>query len=215
MDGVLYDSMPWHARAWHKMITELGIDVTVDEFFLYEGMTGAATIELIFRRHGLPVPSPEEIRELYARKARYFIESGEKQPMPGADRMIRALLDAGWKTVLVTGSAQSSLLDRLETDYPGAFPLGRRVTALDVVHGKPDPEPYLKGMALAGSSPEDTIVIENATLGARAGVAAGLRTFAVTTGPIPASAFEVENPTAIYPSMNAFADALPALLPTL
>lgn len=215
MDGVLYDSMPFHARAWHRMISELGLECTVDEFFLYEGMTGAATIELIFKRHDLPVPSPERIKELYARKAKYFVEMGQKRPMPGADRMIRVLLDAGWKTVLVTGSAQSSLIDRLEEDYPGAFPPDRRVTALDVVHGKPDPEPYLKGMAIAGSEPEDTIVIENAPLGVRAGVAAGLRTFAVTTGPIPRKAFEAEHPTAIYPSMTEFADALPDLLPTL
>ncbi len=215
MDGVLYDSMPYHARAWHRMISELGLDCTVDEFFLYEGMTGAATIELIFKRHGLEAPSPERVKELYARKARYFVESGRREAMPGADRMIRALLDAGWKTVLVTGSAQSSLIDRLEQDYPGAFPPERRVTALDVVHGKPNPEPYLKGMALAGSKPEDTIVIENAPLGVRAGVAAGLRTFAITTGPIPREAFEAENATAIFPSMPAFADALPSLLPTL
>lgn len=215
MDGVLYDSMPFHARAWHRMISELGLTSTVDEFFLYEGMTGAATIELIFRRHGLPVPSPERIRELYARKAQYFVETGRKDPMPGADRMLKALMDAGWERVLVTGSAQSSLLSRLNEDYPGAFPENRRVTALDVTHGKPDPEPYLKGMALAGTRPEDTIVIENAPLGVRAGVAAGLRTFAVTTGPIPRSEFEKENPTAIFASMNEFADALPELLKTL
>lgn len=215
MDGVLYDSMPFHARAWHRMISELGLSSTVDEFFLYEGMTGAATIELIFRRHGLPVPSPERIRELYARKAQYFVETGRKDPMPGADRMLKALMDAGWERVLVTGSAQSSLLSRLNEDYPGAFPENRRVTALDVTHGKPDPEPYLKGMALAGTRPEDTIVIENAPLGVRAGVAAGLRTFAVTTGPIPRSEFEKENPTAIFASMNEFADALPELLKTL
>lgn len=215
MDGVLYDSMPFHARAWHRMISELGLTSTVDEFFLYEGMTGAATIELIFRRHGLPVPSPERIRELYARKAQYFVETGRKDPMPGADRMLKALMDAGWERVLVTGSAQSSLLTRLNEDYPGAFPENRRVTALDVTHGKPDPEPYLKGMALAGTRPEDTIVIENAPLGVRAGVAAGLRTFAVTTGPIPRSEFEKENPTAIFASMNEFADALPELLKTL
>lgn len=215
MDGVLYDSMPFHARAWHRMISELGLTSTVDEFFLYEGMTGAATIELILRRHGLPVPSPERIRELYARKAQYFVETGRKDPMPGADRMLKALMDAGWERVLVTGSAQSSLLSRLNEDYPGAFPENRRVTALDVTHGKPDPEPYLKGMALAGTRPEDTIVIENAPLGVRAGVAAGLRTFAVTTGPIPRSEFEKENPTAIFASMNEFADALPELLKTL
>lgn len=212
MDGVLYDSMPKHAKAWSRLMSELGVRIPEEEFFLYEGMTGAATIELLLRRNGLPVPDPEEIRRLYARKAAYFRESGAALPMEGADRMIRTLLDHGVRTVLVTGSAQSSLIDRLETDYPGAFPPERRVTALDVSRGKPDPEPYLRGLQIAGTLPEETMVIENAPLGVRAGVAAGLATYAVTTGPVPRPAFEAEHPTAIYPSMTAFADALPRIL---
>ena len=59
--------------------------------------------------------------------------------------MLRAFEKARIPRVLVTGSAQSSLIGNLDKDYPGAFPMDKRVTALDVVHGKPDPEPYLKG----------------------------------------------------------------------
>ncbi len=212
MDGVLYDSMPYHARAWHQMMREQGIETDPDEFFLYEGMTGEATIDLIYRRvfgHGV---SRKKARELYSRKAEIFQGFGQKEMMPGAADMIRALQEAGVKTVLVTGSAQSSLISRLDRDYPGAFPAERRVTALDVSRGKPDPEPYLKGLEIAGTLPEETIVIENAPLGVRAGVAAGLRTFAITTGPIPREEFEKESPYMIFPSMQEFAASLPALL---
>ena len=97
-------------------------------------------------------------------------------------------------------------------DYPGAFPAGKRVTALDVTHGKPDPEPYLKGLEKAGVKSDEAFVIENAPLGVRAGKAAGLFTIAVTTGPIPREAFEREGADLIFPSMDAFADALPELL---
>lgn len=34
MDGVLYDSMPFHARAWHSMMEEQGISTSPDEFSL-------------------------------------------------------------------------------------------------------------------------------------------------------------------------------------
>ena len=50
MDGTLYDSMGNHAAAWEQMCREIGLDVTYDEFFMYEGMTGAQTIDLIFQR---------------------------------------------------------------------------------------------------------------------------------------------------------------------
>lgn len=213
MDGVLYDSMKYHTLAWQRMmLEEEGIECDRDEFYLYEGMTGADTINLIYQRlYGRDCP-PERIKELYAVKARHFVDYGSKEPMPGADRMLKALMDAGLRSVLVTGSAQSSLLDNLDKDYPGAFLPGDRVTALDVKHGKPSPEPYLKGLEIAGVEKDEAFVIENAPLGVRAGKNAGLFTIAVTTGPIPRKAFEDEGADLIFPSMPEFADALPSLL---
>lgn len=215
MDGVLYDSMPYHALAWQRMMAEQGISTDRDEFFLYEGMTGKATVDLIFQRELGRHASDEEAARLYRRKADIFVEMGEKRKMPGADRMLRALMDRGVGCVLVTGSAQNSLLDRLDEDYPGAFPAEKRVTALDVSRGKPDPEPYMMGLKKAGVSKEEAFVVENAPLGVRAGKAAGLFTIAVTTGPIPREAFVREGADLIFPSMEAFADALPELLDRL
>lgn len=213
MDGVLYDSMPLHAKAWKRMISELGIDCTLEEFFLYEGMTGAATIDLIFRRaYGRGV-TPEEAKRLYAKKSEYFKSLGSKPLMPGADRMLHALERLGLRRILVTGSGQASLLDALSHDYPGAFAPTDRVTANDVVHGKPDPEPYLRGLQIAGVPASEAIVIENAPLGVRAGVAAGCFTIAVTTGPIPKEEFVKEKASMIFDSMPEFADFLESLDP--
>lgn len=205
MDGVLYDSMPFHARAWYQMFSEIGIYGDPDEFYLYEGMTGGATINLLFQRELGRPSTEEEEKKLYARKAEIFSTAGEKKTMPGALSMLEALRDAGLKTVLVTGSAQGSLLNSLDKDYPGFFPASRRVTALDVTKGKPDPEPYLQGLKKAGVNRKEAIVIENAPLGVRAGKAAGCFTIAVTTGPIPREAFEKEGADMIFPDMPSFA----------
>ena len=199
MDGVLYDSMPLHTRAWHDTMLEEGIDVPADEFFLYEGMTGPATINLLMEREkGITLPL-DRCREIYGVKAERFKAQGEPEPMPGAASMIEAFHKAGLKTVLVTGSAQNSLLDRLETDYPGAFPPDMRVTALDVKNGKPHPEPYLRGLEKAGVKPEEAVVLENAPLGVRAAKAAGIFTIAWMTGPIPRGEFEKEGADLIIP----------------
>ena len=213
MDGVLYDSMPHHARAWHQMMAEAGVETDPDEFFLYEGMTGKATINLIFERELHRPATDEEATRLYARKAELFVASGKKVPMKGADRMLQAFMRAGIPRVLVTGSAQSSLLNSLDQDYPGAFPQDKRVTALDVKHGKPDPEPYLMGASKAGVDISRAIVVENAPLGVRAGKRAGAFTVAVTTGPRPREEFEKEGADLIFPSMDAFADWLEQELP--
>lgn len=208
MDGVLYDSMPRHADAWRRMTQEIGLDVPRDEFFLYEGMTGAATIDLLFRRaygHGV---DPEKAKELYAVKTRYFSQGGPAPLMPGAERMLKALEKLGMRRVLVTGSGQASLLDKIDRDYPDAFGPGCKVTAHDVKHGKPDPEPYLTGAKKAGVPPSECIVIENAPLGVRAGKGAGCFVIAVMTGPIPREEFEREGADMIFPSMPALADWL-------
>lgn len=199
MDGVLYDSMPGHTRAWRETMLEEGIDIPAEEFFMYEGMTGPATINLLMEREKGITLSMEECKAIYARKAERFKRMGEPPVMPGAAEKIEAFHSAGLKTVLVTGSAQSTLLNRLERDFPGAFPPGMRVTALDVARGKPHPEPYLRGLEKAGIKAEEAVVLENAPLGVRAAKAAGIFTIAWTTGPIPRKAFEAEGADIILP----------------
>lgn len=215
MDGVLYDSMKYHTLAWRQMMGEYGLDIPRDEFYLYEGMTGAATIDLIWEREFGKRCDPGQIERMYHRKTEIFKELGRKERMAGADRMLETFRSAGWERVLVTGSSQASLLDMIESDYPGAFGEGMRVTARDVTHGKPSPEPYLKGASLAGVAPERCIVVENAPLGVRAGKAAGCLTVAVTTGPIPREAFEKEGADMIFNNMGEFADSLPGLIQSL
>lgn len=212
MDGVLYDSMRGHAASWKKMCDEIGLDTDPDEFYMYEGMTGKATINLLMKRERGHEVSDEEAARLYAIKTANFRALGPAPVMPGAQRMIAALGALSMTRVLVTGSAQASLLDKLEHDYPGVFVDGRRVTALDVKHGKPDPEPYLKGASLVGAHPADCMVVENAPLGVRAGKAAGCFVCAVMTGPVPREEFVKEGADMIFNSMEEFADYLEGIL---
>ena len=53
MDGVLYDSMKYHTLAWYKLAEELGVPTPRDEFYLYEGMTGAATLDRLLSTFSL------------------------------------------------------------------------------------------------------------------------------------------------------------------
>lgn len=199
MDGVLYDSMPLHCRSWHETMLLYGLDIPAEEFFQHEGRTGTDTINLIMGREKGITLSRKECDKIYALKTNRFRLMAPPLPMSGANVMISRIQDAGLTTVLVTGSAQSSLLSRLDSDYPGVFPLERRVTALDVNHGKPHPEPYLRGLEKAGVEACEAIVIENAPLGVRAGKAAGIFTVAWMTGPIPECQFLSEGADLLLP----------------
>lgn len=212
MDGMLYDSMPSHARAWQLMMKEIGIDFPYEEMFLHEGRTGKATINILFNRVFNRDATAEEVERLYKRKTELFASMPSVSPMPGAAQMLDFLKSVGTKRVLVTGSGQHSLIDRLNADFPGAFSPELMICGPDVTKGKPDPEPYLAAMALAGVNPWDSIVIENAPLGVEAGHRAKVFTIGVNTGPIPAEALWDAGADLVYDSMQEFADALPLLI---
>ena len=55
------------------------------------------------------------------------------------------------------------------------------MTADDVQHGKPDPEPFALGAARLGLDPARCLVVEDAPLGLQAAIAAGCATLAVVT----------------------------------
>ena len=151
-------------------------------------------------------------KRLYAKKAQYFVDLGTVRQIDGTADMLRILRDAGIKRVLVTGSGQDSLLRRLNDDYPMTFADDMRVTARDVSHGKPSPEPYLKGLEKAGEPAGSTIVVENAPLGVQAGHASGCFTVGITTGPIPADELYSHGADIVYPDMKHFAAALPEII---
>lgn len=215
MDGTLYDSMPNHTAAWHRMMSELGVECDRDEFYLYEGATGAATIDKLFMRSFSRHATPEEVERLYHLKTIYFQELPPVRVMPGASEMLGILKEVGLQRVLVTGSGQASILDKIEKDFPGMFLPGMRVTSRDVTHGKPHPEPFIRAMQLARVSPSQSIVIENALLGIEAGDKAGAFTIGVTTGPIPRKAMEEAGAAIVFSSMPEFAEKLPILLYSL
>ncbi len=215
MDGTLYDSMPNHARAWQRMMSELGIDRPLEQFFMYEGRTGASTINILFNEARHRDATPEEIEEYYGRKKKYFTEQPPVKPMPGALDLMNLFATVGMKRVLVTGSGQSTLINRLSTDYPGIFAPGMMVTSRDVTHGKPHPEPFIRAMQLAGVSPSASMVIENAPLGVKAGDSAGAFTVGVTTGPIPADALREAGAAVVFNSMPECAEQMPLLLYSL
>lgn len=202
MDGVLYDSMPYHARSWHTSMAAFGLDMKPEEAYMYEGMRGVETIKIIARRQWNKELTDDEAAAMYKRKTEEFCACPKAEKMEGVEELMRMIKDSGKEIVVVTGSGQGSLLKRLEEDFAGLIDSRLVVTAADVSRGKPDPEPYIKGLAKAGIKPCEGIVVENAPLGVRAAVAAGIFTVAVNTGPLPDKALADEGADLIFPDMK-------------
>lgn len=206
MDGVIYDSMPNHARSWHRSMEQIGIEMPPEDAYKYEGMRGVETIKLLFRQQRGEEITDEQAAEYYRIKSDEFNRCPKAELMDGIRDLMGKIKASGLKIVVVTGSAQHSLIGKLTHDLDGLVSEDLIVTALDVEHGKPDPEPYLKGLQKAGAQPWEAMVVENAPLGVRAGVRAGVFTVGVNTGPLPDSALLDEGADMIYRSIREFAD---------
>jgi HAD superfamily hydrolase (TIGR01509 family) len=204
MDGVLFNSMPNHALAWHQVMTQFGFHLSCEEAYMHEGRTGAATINIVSQRERGRDATPQEIEAIYQAKTEAFNRCPEAERMPGAYEVLCKIKDEGLTPMVVTGSGQESLLERLNHNFPGIFRRELMVTAHDVKYGKPHPEPYLMALEKVGVAPYEAIVVENAPLGVQAGVAAGIFTVAVNTGPLPKEALLDEGANLLFPSMPNF-----------
>lgn len=213
MDGVLYDSMPAHDVSWRETMDELELEYIPNEFYLQEGRLGKSTINTIFQRNLQRDSTEEEEENIYARKSELFQQYNRGETMPGAKEVLEYVLEKGFTPVLVTGSGQPSLLNRLDSHFPGAFTPETMVTAFNVTRGKPHPEPFLKGLERGGNlQPNQAIVIENAPLGVEAAVAAGIFTIAVNTGPLPDSVLTEAGAAVVFHSMPELLKAMPEIL---
>ncbi len=211
MDGVLYNSMPFHAKAWAETMHAEGINCTPLEFYAHEGRTGRGTINIYFTRDKGREATEDEVQRIYAEKARRFVECGKAKPMTGAQDALQLIKAHGITTVLVTGSGQKSLLQKLSLDYPGIFTPKTMVTAFDVTKGKPHPEPYLMGLKRACVAPHEAIVLENAPLGVESAVAAGVFTIAVNTGPLDEKLLYDAGANMVYPDLTTFSNEIKKL----
>src|SRR2546421_6801861 len=169
LDGVLVDSTPAVARVWAGWAHEHGFDPD----------------EVVKKAHGRP--SISTIRELLPH-ADHAAEDREVErreiddvdgviPLPGAMELLQALPLRRW--AIVTSCTRPLAGVRIGA---AGLPKPRHlVTSTDVKHGKPDPEPYLKGAQLLGVPASECIVVEDAPAGIRAGKAAGARVIALRT----------------------------------
>ena len=208
MDGVLYDSMPNHSKAWSQAMEQFGMHMTPHDVYLNEGATGHDTVVRISLRDRGYEASEQEINDIYGYKAALFRSMPEARVMPGALEVFRKAAAAGLKILIVTGSGQKNLIERVQRDYEGYITRDRMVTAFEVKRGKPYPDPYLKGLQIAGVPAGEAVVVENAPLGIRAAVAAGIDTIAVNTGPLEDEILLAEKPVLLLHSMQELADNL-------
>jgi len=208
MDGVLYDSMPNHAIAWQESMAHFHIHMTAEDAYATEGARGVDTIRMMVRLQQGREIDEQEAQRMYDEKTRIFHSLPESPVMPGILELMEQIHQQGIQCGVVTGSGQRPLIRRILNDFGRYVDEAHITTAYDVRRGKPNPDPYLAGLQKAGSlKPWQAIVVENAPLGVRAGVAAKIFTVAVNTGPLPNEELLHAGANLLFPTMTEFSHA--------
>jgi sugar-phosphatase len=172
MDGVLVSSIAGAVRCWRRWAAEYGV----------------LDAEKVDIPHGIPardiaqwlVPDIDVSAGLKRIEDLEIDDVGDLILVPGAKALLESLPLERWASV--TSATKRLLVARLAA---AKLPVPERLISADMVeHGKPNPEPYLKGAAVLGVAAKDCVVFEDAPNGVRAGVAAGCRVVGVlgTTG---------------------------------
>jgi mannitol-1-/sugar-/sorbitol-6-phosphatase len=169
LDGVLIDSTPAVARVWTKWAVAHGFDPE----------------ETVRRAHGRPslatirdlLPNADHIAENQVLLRGEIEDTDGVIPLPGIKEFLQSIPAGRW--ALVTSCSRPLAEVRLTT---AGLPIpAKMITSDEVKHGKPDPEPYLKGAALLNISASECLVFEDAPAGIRAGKTAGARVVALPT----------------------------------
>jgi beta-phosphoglucomutase len=206
MDGVLFDSMKYHASAWVQALTDVDIPFTQYEAYMNEGRTGHSTIDGAFNRTYGRDATEVEKQQIYNLKSKYFEAFDTPERIPFALELLRIIKNQGLIIFVVTGSGQTSLIDNLQLHFPDIFIKERMITAYDVIQGKPFPEPYLKALKKSGVKPWEAIVVENAPLGIESAKAAGLFTIGINTGPLENEILAKSGADMVFDSMKELLD---------
>jgi len=183
-NGVIVDDEPIHFKATSRVLSELGIFLSDEEY--NQNFLGCADREsfskIISERSSKPVASPE-VEKLIARKSDYYLDVISAGPpfVPGAIDFIREAA-GGYRLAIASGALRREIDFVLSagglTDF---FPVV--ISADDTSYSKPHPEAYQRVLEQmdGGLQPADCVAIEDSTRGVASAKNAGMKCLALTT----------------------------------
>lgn len=174
-DGVVGDTMEDNCIAWQQSFARYGFSLPTAEYYRLEGMGRYQIAENIATGNNLDV----DIEDIVTFKETYYKEHNTFRLYEGVEDIFDLLAKKNIPMAIVTGASRARIVEHLDSKIEQQLTV--LVTADDVTHTKPHPEPYLVAVGHLGSAAGDCLVIENAILGVQSAKAAGCICFALQT----------------------------------
>jgi HAD superfamily hydrolase (TIGR01509 family) len=176
MDGLMFNTEDVYTVVGTEMLRRRGHEFTQEIKNEMMGLPPQPSFEVMIRHCNLS----DTWQELSAETNRLFIQylHGTLAPMPGLMDLLDALERAGIPKAIGT-SSHPDLVNACLTPFNLRPRFQFVLCSVDIVHGKPHPEIYLKAADRFGVAPADMAVLEDSENGCRAAAAAGALAVAV------------------------------------
>jgi HAD superfamily hydrolase (TIGR01509 family) len=171
-DGVLVDSELITNRIFAKMLSELGITLSLDDMFeRFVGRSTSYCLQVVAGLLGHEVPAGF-VDEYHARSAAAL--KSELKAIPGIEAVLAAV---GAPYCVASSGTHEKMQITLGTT--GLLPKfqGRMFSVTEVANSKPFPDVFLHAANQSGVAPSACAVIEDTPTGVHAGIAAGMTVF--------------------------------------
>ncbi|MBU0712367.1 HAD family phosphatase [bacterium] len=177
-DGVIVDSEPLYEKAEKELFASYGVDIKTEDLKDTKGLSEKAYLSIIRDRYKMTAPLEEMKLRGRAILKKYF--AAELNYIPGFLEFFN-IISTQVKTGLATSSTRN-LMNWIFDNTQVRNHFRWSVTADDVLHTKPHPEPYRKICHLMDVKPENTMVIEDSANGLKSAIAAGAITIGFLSG---------------------------------
>tara|TARA_R100000027_G_scaffold67755_1_gene68579 strand:- start:6247 stop:6915 length:669 start_codon:yes stop_codon:yes gene_type:complete len=170
LDGVIIHSEPLHDEAMRSVFRSMNLKVPEHRFREFKGTSERDTFSLVAREYS---NGRFEGPEIQAAKQELYEKGLPEVPViPGLHRYLDLLKSQSIPAVVVTSATRHNCDTVINTLGLTSYFVAT-ISADDVTHAKPNPEPYRTGAKALDLSPRDCLVIEDAERGVEAAIAAG------------------------------------------
>jgi len=178
LNGTMINDMPYHIKAWHRILNELGANISMER--MKEECYGKnhELLERIFPGRF----SMEEKNKMSLEKEKQYQK--DFRPHLQLIKGLDSFLDQSYKTGIKMAIGSAAIMFNIDFVIDGLnirHYFDALVSADEVTNSKPDPETWLNCAAKLNVLPEECLVFEDAPKGVESAANAGMDCVVITT----------------------------------
>ena len=176
LDGLMFNTEMLYERVMRQLLEKRSKPFQQELLDKMMGRPGIIALGILREWHGLE----ETVEDIYADSDSIFLDLLDRElaPMPGLVELLAALESKEISKAIAT-SSRAPVVHRMLDHFGWRSRFKFILTSADVLHGKPNPEIYLKAAAQHGIDPAAMLVLEDSHNGCRAAIDSGAHAVAV------------------------------------